>query len=47
MSVEAPIFIDFEASGINGYPIQVAYGTCEADLQCHLRKNNLCQKLFF
>lgn len=31
-----PIFIDFEASSINGYPIQVAYGSCEADLKCTL-----------
>lgn len=34
----APIFIDFEASAINGYPIQVAYGSSESDLKSHLIK---------
>lgn len=36
--IEKPIFIDFEASSINGYPIQVAYGSCEEDLKCFLIK---------
>lgn len=38
MSCENPIFIDFEASSITGFPIQVAYGSCEADLKCFLIK---------
>lgn len=33
-----PIFIDFEASSIQGFPIQVAYGTCEKNLKCLLIK---------
>ena len=33
-----PIFIDFEASSIQGYPVQVAYGSCEEDLKCFLIK---------
>lgn len=35
---DKPVFIDFEASSINGFPIQVAYGTSESDLKCHLIK---------
>lgn len=30
--------MDFEASSINGYPIQFAYGSSEEDLKCHLIK---------
>lgn len=33
-----PIFIDFEASSIQGFPVQVAYGTSESDLKCFLIK---------
>jgi hypothetical protein len=36
--MDNPIFIDFEASSMQGFPIQVAYGSCEADLKCHLIK---------
>lgn len=38
MKNNSPIFLDFEASGIQGLPIQIAYGSCEDDLQCHLIK---------
>ncbi len=36
--MEKPIFIDFEASSINGFPLQVAYGSCEEDLKYFLIK---------
>ncbi|WP_028486831.1 hypothetical protein [Thiomicrorhabdus chilensis] len=36
--MEKPIFIDFEASAINGFPIEIAYGTSEEDLKCFLIK---------
>lgn len=36
--MEKPIFIDFEASSIQGFPIQIAYGTSEEDLKCFLIK---------
>jgi hypothetical protein len=32
------IFINFEASAMNGFPVQVAYGMSEADLKCFLMK---------
>jgi hypothetical protein len=38
MDMNKPIFIDFEASAMNGFPVQVAYGTSEADLKCFLVK---------
>lgn len=36
--MEKPIFIDFEASSLEGFPIQVAYGSCEEGLKCFLIK---------
>ena len=35
---ENPIFIDFEASSMQGFPIQVAYGSSEDNLKCFLIK---------
>ena len=31
---EKPIFMDFEASAINGNPVQFAYGSSEENLKC-------------
>lgn len=35
---DAPIFLDFEASSLRGYPVQVAYGSDESNVTCMLIK---------